>query len=72
MTTKRSGIVTWEGLRESLLETLNSLPPLKITGDPSPGSVNGNVGDLPSDDGESSWVAVANNLKGKGEELGGC
>ena len=72
MTTKRSDIVTWEGLRESLLETINSLPPLKIIGDPSPGSVNGSVGDFPSDGGESGWVAATKNLKGKGEENGGC
>ena len=72
MTTKRSGLVTWEALRESLLETINSLPPLKIRGDPPFGSVNGSVCDLPSDGDESGGFAAAKNLKGKSEESGGC
>ena len=27
---KRSGIVTWEALQESILETIDSLPPIRI------------------------------------------
>ena len=72
MKAKNSGVVTWEALRESLLETINSLPPLRIIGAPPFGSVNGGVGDLPSDGDESDWVAPTKNLKGKSEEGGDC
>ena len=57
-TKKRSGIVTWEALQESIRETINSIPPIRIIyGIDRPSS------DLLSNGGKGIGVVGTDNLE---------
>jgi hypothetical protein len=68
----RSGVMTWEAYKESLLETLNSLPPLKIIGDPPSVEIKGRVFDLLSDSDDSVRVAMTTEHESKSKKVSGC
>ena len=68
---KKSGVMTWEGFQEAMRESLNSIPPMPILGDPIISDFERRVLKSSSDGSDDDMVASSHHCKEEADLTGG-
>ena len=67
MAQKRSGVVTWEGLKKATLETISSLPPIPIVADPIVTNFDRRAFNLPADNIDGVRITGTQDIQNKSQ-----